>query len=112
MVWTRKGGGARPDAGGWSRAHASGRYRARGIWSADEGACVACVRHDVASVVCWLGTGIGAMEPQRCALQIGMALLHVTAPARIPAFAQIHATHHSLRAASTRLRGATNGLDL
>jgi O-acetyl-ADP-ribose deacetylase (regulator of RNase III) len=61
---------------------------------------LACARADVASVVCCgLGTGIGAMEPQRCAVQMRMALLHADAPARIPSFAQIHATHQSLRTA-------------
>lgn len=59
-----------------------------------------CARYDVASVVCCgLGTGIGAMEPQRCAIQMRMALLQASAPARIPSFAQIHATHRALRTA-------------
>jgi O-acetyl-ADP-ribose deacetylase (regulator of RNase III) len=59
-----------------------------------------CARYDVPSVVCCgLGTGIGAMEPQRCAIQMRMALLHASGPARIPSFAQIHATHQALRTA-------------
>jgi O-acetyl-ADP-ribose deacetylase (regulator of RNase III) len=61
---------------------------------------LACARRDVASVVCCgLGTGIGAMDPHRCAVQMRMALLHATGPARIPSFAQIHATHNALRTA-------------
>ncbi len=61
---------------------------------------LACKRHHVDSVVCCgLGTGIGGMEPQRAAVQMRMALLHATGPARIPSFAQIHATHHALRTA-------------
>ena len=59
---------------------------------------LACKRADLPSVVCCgLGTGIGAMEPQRAAVQMRMALLHATGPARIPSFAQIHATHRALR---------------
>jgi O-acetyl-ADP-ribose deacetylase (regulator of RNase III) len=59
---------------------------------------VACKRASIASVVCCgLGTGIGAMEPRRCAVQMRMALLHATGPARIPSFEQIHATHRALR---------------
>lgn len=50
-------------------------------------------------VCCGLGTGIGAMEPQRAAVQMRLALLHVTGPARIPSFQQIHATHRALRTA-------------
>ncbi len=61
---------------------------------------LACKRHDLASVVCCgLATGIGAMEPQRAAVQMRMALLQVSGPARIPSFAQIHATHRALRTA-------------
>jgi O-acetyl-ADP-ribose deacetylase (regulator of RNase III) len=61
---------------------------------------LACKRADVASVVCCgLATGIGGMEPQRAALQMRMALLHATGPARIPSFDQIHATHRALRTA-------------
>jgi O-acetyl-ADP-ribose deacetylase (regulator of RNase III) len=55
-------------------------------------------RAELRSVVCCgLGTGIGAMEPHRAAVQMRMALLHATAPARVPSFAQIHATHRALR---------------
>jgi O-acetyl-ADP-ribose deacetylase (regulator of RNase III) len=50
-------------------------------------------------VCCGLGTGIGGMEPQRCAVQMRMALRHVEGPARIPSFEQIHAVHHALRRA-------------
>lgn len=63
-------------------------------------ALLACIRRGVASVVCCgLATGIGAMDPHRCAVQMRMALLHATAPARIPSFARIHATHDALRTA-------------
>jgi O-acetyl-ADP-ribose deacetylase (regulator of RNase III) len=59
---------------------------------------LACDRAGIASVVCCgLGTGIGGMNPRRCAVQMRMALLHAAGPARIPSFAQIHATHQALR---------------
>jgi len=59
---------------------------------------LACKRANVASLVCCgLGTGIGAMQPQRAAVQMRMALLHATGPARIPSFDQIHAVHRALR---------------
>ena len=59
---------------------------------------LACKRAETGSVVCCgLGTGIGGMEPQRCAVQMRMALLHATGPARIPSFEQIRATHRALR---------------
>jgi O-acetyl-ADP-ribose deacetylase (regulator of RNase III) len=61
-------------------------------------ALLACKRADIASVVCCgLGTGIGGMAPQRSAVQMRMALLHATGPARIPSFENIHATHRALR---------------
>ncbi len=50
-------------------------------------AMLAATRAGVTSLVCCgLGTGIGAMEPQRCAVQMRMALLHASGPARIPSF--------------------------
>lgn len=61
-------------------------------------AILACKRADIGSIVCCgLGTGIGGMNPQRAAVQMRMALLHATGPARIPSFDQIHATHRALR---------------
>lgn len=61
-------------------------------------ALLACKRCDIGSVgCCGLGTGIGGMDPQRAAVQMRMALLHATGPARIPSFDQIHATHRALR---------------
>lgn len=61
---------------------------------------LACKRAGVGSLVCCgLGTGIGGMEPQRAAVQMRMALLHATGPARIPSFDQIHAIHRALRTA-------------
>jgi O-acetyl-ADP-ribose deacetylase (regulator of RNase III) len=61
---------------------------------------LACARANIGSVVCCgLATGIGAMEPARCALQMRMALLQTSTPVRIPSFAQIHATHRALRTA-------------
>ncbi len=63
-------------------------------------ALLACRRANIESVVCCgLGTGIGGMEPQRAAVQMRMALLHASGPARIPSFDQIHAVHRALRTA-------------
>lgn len=54
----------------------------------------------IRSVLCpGLGTGIGGVEPRRCALQMRMALRNVNEPARIPSFTQIHASHKALRGA-------------
>jgi O-acetyl-ADP-ribose deacetylase (regulator of RNase III) len=54
----------------------------------------------VRSMLCpGLGTGIGGIEPKRCAVQMRMALKSVTELARIPSFAQIHAIHRALRSA-------------
>ncbi|UJR85807.1 macro domain-containing protein [Sandaracinus amylolyticus] len=44
-----------------------------------------------------LGTGIGAMDPERCAVQMRMAHRQVLEPARIPSFDRIHAIHRALR---------------
>lgn len=55
-------------------------------------------RHAIESLVCCgLATGIGRMEPRRCATQMRIALQHVRGPARIPSFQQIHALHDALR---------------
>ena len=65
-------------------------------------ALLACRRHAApidSLVCCGLGTGIGGMEPHRCAVQMRMALRHVEGPARIPSFEQIHAVHAALRTA-------------
>jgi len=52
----------------------------------------------ISSVVCpGLGTGIGGMAPNRCAVQMRMALKNVLEPARIPSFNHIHAVHRALR---------------
>lgn len=49
------------------------------------------------SIVCpGLGTGIGAMDYERCALQMRMAYRQLSEPARIPSFSQIHAVHAAL----------------
>lgn len=48
-------------------------------------------------VVPGLGTGIGAMDARRCAVQMRIALDHVMGPARIPSFSMIHEVHDSLR---------------
>ena len=48
---------------------------------------------------CGLATGIGGMDPDRCAVQMRLALRHAQGPARIPSFDQIHAIHAALRAA-------------
>lgn len=51
----------------------------------------------IESLVCpGLGTGIGAMEPERCATQMVLAFRQVFGPARIPSFAQIHQLHAAL----------------
>jgi len=63
-------------------------------------ALLACTRASIGSLVCCgLATGIGQMEPQRCAVQMRLAYLHVAGPARIPSFARIHAVHQALRTA-------------
>ena len=63
-------------------------------------ALLACAKHPIESLVCCgLATGIGRMEPMRCATQMRVALQHVRGPARIPSFQQIHAVHEALRKA-------------
>jgi O-acetyl-ADP-ribose deacetylase (regulator of RNase III) len=63
-------------------------------------ALLASTRAQIGSLVCCgLATGIGRMEPRRCAVQMRLAYLHATAPARIASFAQIHAVHAALRTA-------------
>lgn len=53
--------------------------------------------HPIDSIVCpGLGTGIGAMDYERCALQMRMAYRQLSAPARIPSFKQIHEVHAAL----------------
>ncbi len=47
-----------------------------------------------------LGTGIGAMDPRRCAAQMRLAYDQVAGPARIPSFEMIHRLHHKLRSAT------------
>ena len=44
-----------------------------------------------------LGTGIGGLEPRRCAAQMRIALQQVSGPARIPSFLQIRDVHRALR---------------
>lgn len=52
---------------------------------------------DIASVVVpGLGTGIGGVDPVRCAHQMRMAWNSVSSPARIPSFTSIHETHRRL----------------
>jgi O-acetyl-ADP-ribose deacetylase (regulator of RNase III) len=64
-------------------------------------ALLAVARHGgIRSLVCpGLGTGIGGVDPHRCALHMRMALKHVREPARLPSFAGIHAVHRALRTA-------------
>lgn len=63
-------------------------------------ALLTCATASISSLVCCgLATGIGRMEPQRCAVQMRLAYHHVHGPARIPSFAAIHAVHHALRTA-------------
>ena len=47
-----------------------------------------------------LCTGIGAMDPRRCAGQMRMAFDQVSRPARIPSYALIHELHLKLRSVS------------
>ncbi len=55
-------------------------------------------RHSLSSLVCCgLATGIGAMSPTRCALQMRVAYNEVSAPARIPSWERIHKTHEALK---------------
>jgi O-acetyl-ADP-ribose deacetylase (regulator of RNase III) len=54
----------------------------------------------IRSLLCpGLGTGIGGLAPQRCAVQMRLAYKHVTAPARIPSFQYIREMHHALKSA-------------
>jgi O-acetyl-ADP-ribose deacetylase (regulator of RNase III) len=70
-------------------------------------ALVAILQHNranpskpIQSVVCpGLATGIGAMEPRRCAAQMRVALQQLELPARIPSAKQIHEVHRALRLA-------------
>jgi O-acetyl-ADP-ribose deacetylase (regulator of RNase III) len=50
-------------------------------------------------LVSGLGTGVGGMDPRRCAAQMRIALDQVSKPARIPSFAMIHELHYKLRSA-------------
>jgi O-acetyl-ADP-ribose deacetylase (regulator of RNase III) len=51
-------------------------------------------------VVPGLGTGVGGMDPRRCAAQMRIAYDHASKPARIPSFSMIHELHHKLRSAA------------
>jgi O-acetyl-ADP-ribose deacetylase (regulator of RNase III) len=51
-------------------------------------------------VVPGLATGIGGMEPRRCAAQMRVAFDQVLGPSRIPSFDAIHKVHQKLRSAS------------
>lgn len=54
----------------------------------------------IRSLVCpGLGTGIGCLEPRRCAAQMRVAFLAIAGPARIPSFASIHEVHRAMRTA-------------
>lgn len=54
----------------------------------------------IRSIVCpGLGTGIGGMDAERCAVQMRMAWNQVTGPARIPSFDRIHAIHRAMKTA-------------
>ena len=51
----------------------------------------------IESVLCpGLGTGVGRLDPERCAVQMRMALLQVKAPARIASFGRIRDGHDAL----------------
>ena len=51
----------------------------------------------IKSLVCsGLGTGIGSMEPVKCATQMRAAYKLITEPARISSFIEIHKSHQTL----------------
>lgn len=75
-------------------------------YTAFRAALLAVRRHNesggavIRSMVCpGMGTGIGGVDPRRCAVHMRMAYKQVTDPARIPSFAGIHALHRALNTA-------------
>jgi O-acetyl-ADP-ribose deacetylase (regulator of RNase III) len=57
----------------------------------------AAERQAIDSVVCCgLGTGVGKLEPKKCAGQMRAAYQAMTGPAEIPSFREIHAFHAAL----------------
>ena len=48
-------------------------------------------------VVPGLGTGVGRMEPTKCAVQMRLAYQQVSRPAQIPSFDRIHLVHRKLK---------------
>ncbi|MDA8981707.1 macro domain-containing protein [Candidatus Thioglobus sp.] len=55
-------------------------------------------KRPIKSLVCsGLGTGIGSMEPTKCAAQMRAAYKLLKEPARISSFAEIHKSHKILR---------------
>ena len=54
-------------------------------------------RKHIKSLICsGLGTGIGSMEPSKCAAQMRAAYKLIKEPARISSFAEIHKSHFAL----------------
>ena len=54
-------------------------------------------RKQIKSLICsGLGTGIGSMEPSKCAAQMRAAYKLIKEPARISSFAEIHKSHFAL----------------
>ena len=54
-------------------------------------------RKHIKSLICsGLGTGIGSMEPTKCAAQMRAAYKLIKEPARISSFAEIHKSHFAL----------------
>ena len=54
-------------------------------------------RRPIKTLVCsGLGTGIGSMEPVKCAVQIRVAYKLINEPARISSFLEIHKSHQLL----------------
>jgi O-acetyl-ADP-ribose deacetylase (regulator of RNase III) len=54
-------------------------------------------RRSIDSVVCCgLGTGVGNLDPKRCASQMRAAYESVAGPAEIPSIRQIHKFHEEL----------------
>ena len=54
-------------------------------------------KRPIKSLICsGLGTGIGSMEPVKCAAQMRAAYKLINEPARISSFAEIHKSHQTL----------------
>ena len=51
----------------------------------------------IESIVCpGLGTGIGSLDPRKCAAQMKVAFSYLSKPPKIPSFDEIHRVHQSM----------------